>query len=249
MGWILAGKIMMPPHSFSWILFDCFNTLIDDFIQGGDESGISPIIHIPAEAGLYESPTAFIEAYTQRRNRQYHEDACPEILLEDRLRVLLAGRASHSVIEEVVNRMMAVYAEEYHKTVRVTPGTESMLNHWRGRVSMGVVSNYFTADIHTPGKLLSQYGLLDHFEFVLNSAEFGYKKPDKTIYREALRLAELSGDQADRVLFIGDTPQADILMPKELGFQVLYLDRSADRPHRPVPDDIPTITHWDQFRS
>jgi len=48
--------------------------------------------------------------------------------------VLLAGRASNPVIEEVVNRMMAVYAEEYHKTV--TPGTESMLNLWRGSESI-----------------------------------------------------------------------------------------------------------------
>ena len=50
--------------------------------------------------------------------------------------MLLAGRASNPVIEEVVNRMIAVYAAEYHKTVRVTPGTESMLNHWRGCVSI-----------------------------------------------------------------------------------------------------------------
>ena len=136
MGWIPANKMMMTPHSFSWISFDCFNALIDDFIQGGDESGISPIIHIPAEAGLYESPSTFLEAYNHWRCRQWHGDECPEILLDDRLRVLLAGRASNPVIEEVVNRMMAVYAEEYHKTVRVTPGTESMLNHWRGRESI-----------------------------------------------------------------------------------------------------------------
>jgi len=51
--------MMMTPHSFSWISFDCFNAVIDDFIQGGDESGISPIIHIPAEAGLYESHPHF----------------------------------------------------------------------------------------------------------------------------------------------------------------------------------------------
>jgi|GEM_PF-6073554 hypothetical protein len=67
------------------------------------------------------------------------------------------------------------------------------------------------------------------------------------MYHKALPLAECNLNQTLQILFIRDTPETDILMPKKLGFQVLYLDGSADRPATPIPDGIPTITHWDQF--
>ncbi len=34
-------------NEFDWIVFDCFNTLIDDFDQAGDESGLGPMEHYP----------------------------------------------------------------------------------------------------------------------------------------------------------------------------------------------------------
>ena len=43
------------PNSIEWIFFDCFNTLIDDFDQDGDESGLGPMQHLPVEAGLYDT--------------------------------------------------------------------------------------------------------------------------------------------------------------------------------------------------
>ena len=36
----------------TWIFFDCFNTLLDDFDDAGDESGIGSIARHPVEAAF-----------------------------------------------------------------------------------------------------------------------------------------------------------------------------------------------------
>ena len=49
----------------AWIFFDCFNTLLDDFDETGDESGLSPIVHLPVRDGYF----ATLRATSQMRIR------------------------------------------------------------------------------------------------------------------------------------------------------------------------------------
>ena len=36
-----------------WIFFDCFNTLLDDFDETGDESGLGSILDLSVREGRY----------------------------------------------------------------------------------------------------------------------------------------------------------------------------------------------------
>lgn len=40
-------------HDFDWIFFDCFNTLIDDFDPGGDESGLCSLPELAVTQGYF----------------------------------------------------------------------------------------------------------------------------------------------------------------------------------------------------
>ncbi|NEP55347.1 MAG: HAD-IA family hydrolase [Moorea sp. SIO3C2] len=117
--------------------------------------------------------------------------------------------------------------------------------HWLLWVrSMGVVSNFFLAEF--PTKMLDRYGLRSHFNFVLDSAACGQRKPGNTIYQLALELA--GNPPPERVLFIGDHLTNDAIAPQHLGMQGIYFDRSAERStSSPAPKDVLAIDHWHQF--
>ena len=121
-----------------------------------------------------------------------------------------------------------------------------MLASWRGNVRMGVVSNFYLSG--WPEQLLADHGLSDNFEFVVDSARLGFRKPGAEIYRESLRRAGLSAERAGDVLFIGDNLQNDVLAPRSLGMAAIYFDRSRDRPMANPQTWADSITHWDEFR-
>lgn len=122
-----------------------------------------------------------------------------------------------------------------------------MLQRWRSIVKTGVISNFYLRD--WPQRMLMKFGLYSHFDFVIDSASFGFKKPGHTIYLGALQRAGILINQAERVIFIGDNLTNDVLAPMELGMKAIYLDRTDDRPSsEPVPEGIPSIRHWDEFK-
>jgi hypothetical protein len=48
---------------YDWIFFDCFNTLIDDFDQTNDESGLGSLPTLAVELGLFRTREDFLSAY------------------------------------------------------------------------------------------------------------------------------------------------------------------------------------------
>ncbi|MCY3767645.1 MAG: HAD family hydrolase [Gemmatimonadetes bacterium] len=231
-----------------WIFFDCFNTLLDDFDETGDESGLSSILDLPVREGYFAAARDFVNAYSRWRQNRLTGDDSREVLLSDRLADVLAtsGMTGRMPVHRLVREMIEEFERSYPKQVRPTPGVEAMLAAWRGRVRMGVVSNFYLPG--WPEQLLADHGLLQHFEFVIDSADIGFRKPGAEIYREALRQAGLTDDRAGDVLFIGDNLRNDVLGPRSLGMSAIYFDRSLDRPMTEPQTWKDSITHWDAFR-
>ena len=111
---------------------------------------------------------------------------------------------------------------------------------------MGVVSNFYLSG--WPERLLTDHGLLENFEFVVDSARLEFRKPGAEIYRESLRRAGVTADEAGDVLFIGDNIHNDVLAPRWLGMNAIYFDRSLERPMADPQTWPDSITHWDEFR-
>ena len=227
-----------------WIFLDCFNTLVDDFDACGDESGMGLVMDVPVAAGFYETGEDFVVDYERWRAGCVGFE---EVLLADRFWEVLNKRNSgRQDVADVVGDMVAAFERGYGDTLRLTTGVREMLDAWQGVVRMGVVSNFFLVD--GPARVLKDFGLDGYFEFVVNSAEVGVKKPGKEIYEVALERAGWP-DVRD-VLFVGDNLRNDVLAPHALGMQVLYFDRSQDRPMEKLvlPEGIEGITDWATFR-
>ncbi|NEQ50149.1 MAG: HAD family hydrolase [Leptolyngbya sp. SIO3F4] len=237
---------MVPSTSFDWIFFDCFNTLIDDFDTSGHEAGLAPMYQVPVSAGLYTTIEDVRTDYHCWR-LEYIAGKPNEQSLQNRFRNLLAiyrPDADITIVEQVLTEMEVQFMECFPKILRLPAGVESMLQRCQGQVSMGVISNFFLA--HWPAKMLERYGLRNHFNFVLDSAECGKRKPGDTIYQIALEMA--GNPDSSRVMFIGDHLTNDAIAPQRLGMQSIYFDRSAERASSSVaPSQIKTINHWDQF--
>ncbi len=238
----------MTNRTPSWIFFDCFNTLLDDFDETGDESGLSSIVDLPVRAGYFAAPCDFVNAYSRWRRHRLSGDDSREVELKDRLSEVLAAteKTVRKPVHGLVQEMVEEFERSYPKQVRPTPGVEAMLASWRGNVRMGVVSNFYLSG--WPEQLLADHGLLDNFEFVVDSARLGFRKPGAEIYRESLSRAGLSDEHAGDVLFIGDNLQNDVLAPRSLGMAAMYFDRSRDRPMAGRQTWTDSITHWDEFR-
>ncbi|MDE2889381.1 MAG: HAD family hydrolase [Gemmatimonadota bacterium] len=238
----------MPAPIPSWIFFDCFNTLLDDFDETGDESGLRPILDLPVREGYFATKPDFVNAYSRWRRSRLTGDDSREVLLKDRLTDVLAasGTTGRKPVHRVVREMIEEFERAYPKQVRPTPGVEAMLAAWRGRVRMGVVSNFYLPG--WPEQLLADHGLLCNFDFVVNSAEVGIRKPGAGIYREAFRRAGLTDDLAGDVLFIGDNLRNDVLGPRSMGMNAIYFDRSLDRPMAEPQSWKNSIANWDAFR-
>ena len=234
-----------------WIFFDCFNTLIDDFDETGDESGMKPIAHIPAKHGLYERADDFHRAYLQWRVDYWSQGNNDEVHLEQRFRSMLQKASDDSGVSidlsSIIQEMMHTFHTVFPSTVRRSPKVESVLEAFSGKIKMGVVSNFFLPDY--PEKLLKEHGLDHYFDFIIDSAQVKIKKPGRAIYETALACAGLDHTKVHRVLFVGDNLRNDVLIPQEMGMRAVHYDRSdvLNRKQHEIAQHA--ITDWSQFEN
>jgi pyrimidine 5'-nucleotidase len=125
---------------FDWIFFDCFNTLIDDFDNDGDESGLCSLPADAVEMGLFESARDFLAAYFAIRKGSIQDGR--EILLAERLTGTLSKSTALADrdVASLVASLMARWSKEYPAILRPTSGVHEMLAPWRDRKRLGVVS-------------------------------------------------------------------------------------------------------------
>lgn len=80
---------------------------------------------------------------------------------------------------------------------------------------LGIIAN----QVSGAAERLEAFGLLKHFDVVVTSAEFGVAKPDKSIFINALELAEC---QPGNAVMIGDRLDNDIIPAKSLGMKTVW---------------------------
>jgi putative hydrolase of the HAD superfamily len=85
-------------------------------------------------------------------------------------------------------------------------------------VVLGVISNWDSRLIST----LENIGLAHYFDFILPSAVVGSAKPDKKIFKEALRRSGVGPHEA---CHIGDEIRTDVVGAEGVGIHPILLDR------------------------
>jgi putative hydrolase of the HAD superfamily len=90
---------------------------------------------------------------------------------------------------------------------------------------LGLVSN--ASDSRDVFTLVDRFGIGQYFDFVLTSADCGYRKPHPRIFE--LALANW-GFLPDEIAMVGDRLDADISGARPLGIYTIWIKRRARRP-------------------
>ena len=97
----------------------------------------------------------------------------------------------------------------------------------QNKIGLGIISNW---DLRLRA-LLTNMNLIQHFEHVIVSAEFGYEKPSPKIFEEAVRLTGLSHESH---FYVGDKLEYDYYPPKKLGWTSFWISKEENSGVRTV---------------
>lgn len=208
------------------VLFDLDETLFDHRHSARAALAQVQAVHL----GLQRRSLQELEEEYQRVLDETHPHVLAGLMTMERSRNerfrrlcdFCGARVSVTEVEELA----LLYRETYSGARRPVPGAIPLLEALHGRVRLGVVSNNLTEEqrekLHATG--------MDHLiDFLVTSEDAGAQKPDPAIFREALRRAGCTSDEA---VMVGDSWVPDIVGARSAGIRAVWLNRRG----APCPD-------------
>jgi len=118
------------------------------------------------------------------------------------------------------------------------------LEGMRGRVGkVGLISNTGRSPGVALRRVMDECEILQFFDATIFSDEAGCRKPDKRIFQAAV--AEL-GSTPERMIHIGDDPEADIWGAKQFGMRALLFDYPVPEEFKQVPTSLFALSRGDR---
>ncbi|MBI4396985.1 MAG: HAD-IA family hydrolase [Elusimicrobia bacterium] len=132
---------------------------------------------------------------------------------------VFGSRISTQRFKPFFNELYEIFAQP--KSWRLYPDTMPTLRALKKRGGpLGVVSNWDSRLF----RLCDRLGVSDYMDFVLASAVEGAAKPEKTLFRRALTLANVDPSNA---LHVGDSYREDYWGARQAGLKALLLCRNG----------------------
>lgn len=203
------------------VLFDAGNTLV--FLDYGRlASAVGSALGLPlTEAGLRQHAADAARAMEQGRLTDRERGTVFLLTLFERAGVPAVR------VEELKATLLDLH-QRAHLWGATEPGTAEALERLKNAgIRLAVVSN---SDGRAAAALAAG-GLLDAFEFVIDSAEVGVEKPDPRIFQIAL---DRLGVSASDALYVGDLYEVDVVGARAAGLDVVLLDPAGANAGRDV---------------
>ncbi|MCW4005482.1 MAG: HAD family hydrolase [Candidatus Bathyarchaeota archaeon] len=222
------------------VLFDMFDTLM---MIEKDHAFYSPAVKrmhsFIVQNGIDVSFAAFRDAYIKARDALY--DAADATMEEPHFNMRVKNALQllgYSADENspLITGATNAFCLEFMNYVRIDENAAAVLQQLHGKYRLGLVSNFAIPECVTD--LLAQHNLDKLFEVIIVSGAVNRRKPNPDIYHYALKKMQLTPQET---VFVGDTVDADIKGPKEIGMKTIYINR---RPQKDLeatcPDQIIT---------
>jgi len=221
------------------ILFDMFDTLM---IIEKDHAFYSPALKsmhaFLVQSGVQVSFAIFRDAYIKARDALYEE---ADFKMEEphfnfRIKNALQNLGYRIEAENcgIVQGATDAFCREFMNHVRIDEHAAETLRKLHCKYRLGVVSNFAIPECVS--KLLQENKLSDFFEVIVVSAAVNKRKPNPEIFKCALEKLSV---RAEETVFVGDTVDADIKGPKEVGMKTIYIER---RPQKDLENTEPDQT-------
>ena len=221
-------------HNIQAVLFDLGNTLMYSpapwppiFDEAGKAMGAylhSKKIDVDAAALSKEFRRRLVQYYAERERS----------MLETSSLLILEEMLSEQGLADLPRTLLRAALDEYYDVTQtnwvIEKDTISMLKQLRAdSMHIGMVSN--ASDSRDVLALVNKFGIRDYFDFILVSADCGYRKPHPRIFELAL---SNWGYMPDEIAMVGDRLDADISGARPLGIYSIWIKRRAKEITTPV---------------
>jgi len=216
------------------VVCDMFDTVVDfrwDRLplvpfDGGEVRSSSPLIYdalrpLCPGVGRSEFCRAFVES--SREAERMRTETQREVTVHERFR-LLGGRLGipdGPAADAFLQTGIAEQMRQLRRAMEFPEENRAALDALRSRYRMALLSNFDHGP--TVEAALRGFDIHDRFDVIVVSADVGWRKPHPEIFHETLRRMGIGPDQA---IFVGDTPEADVLGPQGVGMDVIWINRN-----------------------
>lgn len=218
-------------------LFDCWGTLLQapDLMRRGvaANSFHGSITARGCEIGIDEFRDAYIaEARRQHEEAQVnHREINYVLRIDSTLRALGLNHPRRRLLAEMA---WADYLAEWPRQSAFFEGTPALLTYVKDRYRLGLITNF--PDGPTARRIFKSFGFGNIFDSLVVSGEVGFRKPSRVIYERSL--SEL-GSTPEKTVMVGDTLDADVLGPKEMGMRAILIDADGSKSeNHHLPDAV-----------
>lgn len=180
--------------------------------------------------GYNLDPDLFIRDFSSRM-REYYKERDKTYVEHTSAKVLYDSLKTAGFAEPQMEDIHSALKEMYSITQaqwKIEPDAIETL-HWikEHGYHVGLISNASDSDdVYT---LLHQTGIIDFFEIILVSAEFGCRKPHQTIFQHALDFFSI---HPQNCVMVGDKLAMDISGAKSLGMKAVWKSNRSQSEER-----------------
>jgi HAD superfamily hydrolase (TIGR01549 family) len=231
-------------HRYKAVVIDLFDTLVNwnpnglPLVQwrGREMRSTTPLLRPALEAGLGvrfdwdafmdAHDAVYREIFAARKQLDALEVTCLERFVRTLNSLGLEARECAPLAENLRRIHMGRVREVTYAPPARIDAMKKIATHFR----VGLISNF--DDSETGHLIMHDTGIRDLFDAIVISADTGLRKPNQLIFRKILDLMHL---QARDILFVGDTPQDDILGAERAGMHTAWINRRG----KPIPEGVP----------
>ena len=167
------------------------------------------------------------EELTDERTRSLREFSSVHRFTQTLLR---AGFSASPETDSLAKQLSLAHMEVLTRATAVPEEHGNFLSQVRKSYAVALVSNFDHGP--TARKVLHRGRVEAHFQHVVVSDEHGWRKPHPKIFSDTLSALDVKSDVA---LFVGDSPQDDIVGAKAVGMDVAWVNAQATE----LPDGVP----------
>ena len=218
---------MPEDHDIRGIAFDVNGTLVEILTEDGMEAIFRAAGHFLTYQGIdlrrHQVRDLYFEIMKQQQKSspetypEYDSTAIWRRIIEDHM-----SDYTRQLPAEKLAQMPLFLAEMSRgisrRRLRLYPYVREVLDSLRDRFALALVTDAQSA--YARGEL-HKVGLLDYFDTVIVSGDYGYRKPDPRLFRHAL---DAMGVAAEHALYVGNDMHRDIYGAREVGMKTVMFD-------------------------
>lgn len=206
-----------------YILFDLGGTLMH---ARGDwepihERADQALVDSLRTHDIYIEPRHFrarLHEYYEQREKDFQETTY-HFVLRELLTELGHAEVAEPVLRSALDTMYSITQSNWQLEADAVE-TLKMLKSNQYR--LGIFSN--AGDDKDVQQLIENFGIRDHFDFVLTSAACFYRKPHERAFEISLAQWNITPQEA---AMVGDSLEADIIGAKQVGMTAIWITRRA----------------------